>query len=111
MPHRRTVKGVSLLALVALFVATMGMVFATSNALAIRDNCHRISRHSDRTRAVFEEQLAALDRGELDDDYTRFFGPDGEARKKAQRDNLVHQIEVFQPIDCTVTILRWIKGD
>jgi len=111
MPHRRTVKGVSLLALVALAFAASANVLAIANATSIRDNCRRIARHSDRTRAVFQESLEELNSGRLDDDYRRFFGPEAEARKQAQRASLEHNIHIFQPIDCTITIVRWIKGD
>lgn len=111
MPQRRTVAGVSLVALLALAFATVGNVLAIGNALAARDNCRRIQKHSDRTRQVFVDSLNQLDSGSLDDDYRRFYGRLAEERKEEQRKNLVHQIEVFGPIDCTVTIVRWIKGD
>jgi hypothetical protein len=95
----------------ALGFATVASLFAITNAFAIRDNCRRIALHTQRTRSVFEESLKELDRGELDDDYRRFFGSEAQARKKEQRERLVHQIEIFAPTDCTITIVRWLKGD
>jgi hypothetical protein len=97
--------------LIALFCATTANFLALTNAISIRDNCRRIDAQNRKTRNVFEEQLKLLDSGQLDDDYQRIYGPDADEKKEAQRANLVVQIDRFGEIDCTITIVRWIKGD
>ena len=124
MPDRVVRRKHSLLIALAglLLLVTAANLLAIANATSIRDNCRRIAKHSANTRAVLEQSLTPLKNGESDDDYRMFFGTDlvdynGEklphwvAAKQRQIDRLTAQIASFAPVDCTVTIVRWIKGD
>lgn len=111
MPHRHQVAGVNALLLFTFVLATLTSVLAVSNSLQARDNCRRVSRLNAETRHVLEESLDSLKKGESDDDYRRFFGPDWQERKQNSIDRLEVQVARFGELDCTVTIIRWIKGD
>lgn len=122
MPHRHNVAGVNLLLVIAFVSATAANVIGIGNALAARDNCRRIALHSDRTRALLQRSLDPVERGELDGDYKQLYGTtlvdvDGKkvplwmARKQQQIDRAKREIAEFAEIDCTITIVRWIKGE
>ena len=108
--------------LIAFVSATAANVLAIGNALAARDNCRRIAVHSDRTRDLLIESLRPAKEGELDSDYQQIYGferteykgetfPYWQVVKMRQVDRTEAEIAKFTPVDCTITIVRWIKGD
>jgi hypothetical protein len=111
MPHRRVIGGVSVVVLLAVGFSIVSSTLAIGNALSIRDNCRRLAAHNDRTRAVLEDNLSIIERGDIDDDYRRIYGHEAQEKKQEAIDRLNIQIDRFGEIDCTITIIRWVKGD
>jgi hypothetical protein len=113
MPRRPVSRAGTLgwVVVIVLIATTFANVLAFGNSLAIRDNCRRVSDLNSQVRHVFEESLDQLQRGELDAEFQRRYGNDWVDKKRETRSNLKNQIARFGHIDCTVTIVRWIKGD
>lgn len=125
MPRRftTTTKGIGVALLILFVLVTIANVLALSNSLGIRDNCRRLSQGNDRTRGVLEHSLEPLKNGESNGDYQRIFGyrvvidtegkevPNWRYRLDLAVARLEAEIKSFPPIDCTVTIIRWIEGN